>query len=380
MYGLRFGANEELVPDPDDLRTFLERTKKADGSGAHGSDLAHYRDLLRDFETFEKQRLHDVAHHNVREKMLYGVLGHSFFLSKVLLSSVSQYKYHLHTLSSLDFRKPTAFIRSAEEEISKLNPNKKPDAVKLARLQGMIDERTKTLEALQKQWSALIAELSDIALYVRNNIARVEQICEASIVVLVELQVGQKKEHELIEDIKTHFKEHLRDYLHQGSITKEHLETAKKEVATLSQEMSTLFKDDIFALTGLFEAIHDHAKKTVLEIDALMEKIAGRKGVSVEEYREVFTQIEQTLVSLVSDFRFEMKAPRVHTTTAYADILVEKRKEALDYLFELLERERRSEKNRRTDEDRRQFDDPDYDGPERRGHKERRVGKRTRHS
>jgi hypothetical protein len=380
IFGLRFGANEELVPDPDDLNAFLANTKKDDGSGPHSGDLTHYRGLLKDFDAFEKNRLHDVAHHNVREKMFYGVLGRSFFVNRVLLSSVAQYKYHLHTLGSLDFRKPTAFIRSAEEEMSRLNPKKKPDADKLARLQGMVDDRNKTLKALQKRWADLIAELSDIALYLKDNLTRIEQYCEASIVILVELQVGQKKENELIEDIKMHFKEHLRDYLHQGSITKEHLETAKKDVATLTQEMSSLFREDIYALTKLFEAIHDHAARSAREISALMEKTGGRKGISVEEYRELYTQIEQSLVSLVSDFRFEMKPARVHSTTAYESILVEKRKEALDYIFGMLERERRSEKNRRSGEDRREFDDPDYDGPERRGHQERRVGKKPRHS
>lgn len=379
IFGLRFGANEELVPDPNELNTFLEHTKKDDGSGPQSGDLARYRELLRDFDAFEQHKPHDTAHYNFREKMFFGVLAHSFFVSKVLLSSVAQYKYHAHALRSLDFRKPTAFIRSAEEEISKLNPKKKADEVKLARLQGMVDERNKALAELQKRWAALIAELRDIALYLRDNLVRIETICEASIVILVELQVGQKKEQELIEDIKTQFKEQLRDSLHQGSITKEDLEIAKKDVATLSQEMSTLFKDDVFALTGLFEAIHDHTRKSALAITALAEKLNSKKDPSQDEYREVFTQLEQALVSLVSGFHFEMKTPRIHTETAYQSILAEKRKETLDYLFALLERERRSEKNRRSEEDRRQFHDPDYEGPERRNGKDRRT-RTTRHS
>jgi len=380
IFGLRFGANEVLVPVAGELNAFLENTKKDDGRGPHNSDLAHYRGLLKDLAAFEKHQQDAVAHPDFRETMFYGVLRRSSFVSTVLLSSVAQYKYHVHTLRSLDFRKPAAFIRSAEDEMGRLNPKQKTDAVKLARLQNMIDDRNKILGALQKRGTALIAELSDIALYIRDNLIRIEKLCEASIVILVELQVGQRKENELIEDIKTHFKDHLRDYLHQGSITKELLEIAKKDVAALSQELSSLFRDDIYALTGLFEAIHDHTAKSAREINTLMGTISSRKGVRVEENREIFTQIEQTLVSLVSDFRFELKPPRIRSTTAYKHILVEKRKQTLAYLFELLERERRTGTSRRSGEDRRKIKDPDFEGIELRNNKDRRIGKRTRRS
>ncbi len=40
--------------------------------------------------------------------------------------------------------------------------------------------------------------------------------------------------------------------------------------------------------------------------------------------------------------------------------------------------ERRSEKERRTGEDRRKFNDPDYKGPERRSGQDRRIDKRRK--
>ncbi len=45
-----------------------------------------------------------------REQMLYGVLGHSHLVKPALKSAVEQYKFHVHTLSELDLKKPSAFI------------------------------------------------------------------------------------------------------------------------------------------------------------------------------------------------------------------------------------------------------------------------------
>jgi hypothetical protein len=380
IFGQRVGTNIELVPAPDELTAFLENTKTDDGRGSQNSDLARYRELLKDFNAFKKHQPFDAAHRYFRETMFYGALGRSFFVSPALLSTVEQFKYHVYTLKALDFRKPAAFIRAAEEELGRLDPHRKADAVKLARLQGMIDERNKALEALEKRWAALIAELSDIALYIRDNLTRIKKACEASIVILVELQIRRKKEDDLIENIKANINEHLANSLRHGAITKEHLESAKKDIATLSQEMSSLFRDDIYALTGLFEAVHDHARKSAIEINALMGELNLRKGISVDGYQKLFTRIEQALVSLVSDYCFDMKIPRTQTATAYKHVLAETRREGLDHIFELLERERRSEKERRSHEDRRTFNDPDYEEPERRSNGNRRVGKKIRHS
>jgi uncharacterized protein (UPF0147 family) len=378
IFGLRFQSNAELHPSQEELSDFLESPKKEGGRVLHGNDLTTYRELLKDVQAFESHQRQGAARQDFPEKMFYGVLSHSRFVNPALKSAVEQYKYLLHALITLDFRKPTAFIRSAEEDMSRLNQKNKDHAVRLARLRGMVDERKETLETLKRRWAALAEELGHIALYIRDNLVRIEKLCETSIVVLVDLQIERKKESHLIEDIKTHFKEHLKDSLRRGPITKQYLETVKKDVAMLSKEIAVILREDVYALTLLYEAIYDHAKKIAHEIDTLMAKIKGNKNNSYEDGRELFAQVERVLVSLISDYRFDLKTTEIHTETAHKNILVEKRKEMLDHLFELLQKERRSHRNRRTVEDRRRFKDPSRKGPERRGGKDRRSGKSRR--
>jgi hypothetical protein len=148
----------------------------------------------------------------------------------------------------------------------------------------------------------------------------------------------------------------------------------------LSKEISVLLREDVYTLTRLYEAIHDHTKKIARKIDALMAEIERKKNKRFEEDGKLFAQVEQVLVSLMSDHHFELKATEIHTETAHESILFEKRKEMLDHLFELLQKERRSSNNRRTGEDRRRFNDPDYKGPKRRSGKDRRSGKSRRKS
>jgi uncharacterized protein (UPF0147 family) len=377
IFGLRFQSNAELHPSQEELSDFLERMKK-DGEELHGNDLATYRELLKDVQAFERQKRQGAARQDFPGKMFYGVLSHSRFVNPALKSAVEQYVYLLHALITLDFKKPTAFIRSAEEDMSRLNQKNKDHAVRLARLRSMVAERKEALETLKSRWAALAEELNNIALYIRDNLVKIEKLCEASIVVLVDFQIKQKKENQLIEDIKTHFKEHLRDSLRHGPITKKYLETVKKDVAMLSKEISVILREDVYALTRLYEAIHDHTKKIAHEIDTLMAKIKGKKDKSFGDERELFERVEQVLVSLVSEYHFELKTTEIRTETAHENILLEKRKETLDYLFELLQKERRSRSNRRTSEDRRRFKDQNRKGPERRSGKDRRSGKNRR--
>lgn len=378
IFGLRFQSNAELHPSQEEIRDFLESVKKEGGHEQHGDDLAPYRELLKEVQTFERHHRQGAARQDYPGKMFYGVLSNSRFVSPALMSAVEQYKYLVHALRKLDFKKPTAFIKSAEEEMSKLNPKNKDHAVRLARLRGMVDERKETLETLKRRWAALAEELGHIALYIRDNLVRIEKLCEASIVVLVDLQIKRKKENQLIEDIKTHFKEHLKDSLRHGPITKQYLETVKKDVAVLSKEIAVILREDVYALTRLYEAIHDHAKKIAYEIDALMAKIKSKRDKSYEDDRELFAQVERVLVSLISDYRFELKTTELRTGTTHKDILIEKRKEMLGHLFELLQKERRSRSSRRTGEDRRRPSDPTYKGPERRKGKDRRSRKDRR--
>jgi hypothetical protein len=294
---------------------------------------------------------------------------------------VEQFKYQLHALTTIEFKKPRAFIKSTEEAIRQLNPKKKADAVKIAKMRGMAEERTAMLETLNKLWADLVEELGHLAMYIRHNLVKIEDRCEAAIVVLVDSHIARKKESQLIEDVKAQFKEQLKNDLHYGLITKQHLETAKHDVLVLSGELSNLFKDDIYELTRLYEAIYDHLKKTVKEIDAVMAEVGRRKDKRLEEDVDLFAEIEKILVSLVSDYQFELKAAEVRSKTGYESILLEKRKEMIDHLFELLKKERRSW-NRRSREDRRKQDLKGKEpirrsGVERRSSKERRKAERV---
>jgi uncharacterized protein YeeX (DUF496 family) len=378
IFGLRFDSNEKLLPSQEELRIFLQSAKKAGAGEPRANGLAAYRTLLEDLQAFERRQLQGGAQQDFREKMFYGVLGQSYFVNPALKSAVEEYQYHLDALLSLDFRKPAAFIRAAEEETGRLNPKKKEDAVKLARLTGMAEERRRAIEALGKRRAALAAELGDIARYIRDNLVKIEKLSESSIVVLVDTQLRRTKENQLIEDVKTYFKDRLRDSLHRGPVTKQDLEAAKKDVASLSKEIATLIREDVYAITGLFEAVHDHAKRIAREIDTLLGRIAGAKDAGFEDEAEPFAQVEKVLLSLVSEYHFELKTTEVRTETAHEDIFLEKRREMLDYLFDLLEKERRTGDRRRPGEDRRKFNDPARKGPERRSGKDRRSGKNRR--
>jgi hypothetical protein len=310
--------------------------------------------------------------------MFYGVLGHTQFFSPVLASEVEHFKYHLHALPGLDLKKPAAFIKSAEAEMSRLNPNKKEDAVKLARLHTLVDERKRTLESAVRRRPALVRELGNIALYLRDNLVLIEKRCETSIVVLVDLQISRKKENQMIEDIKTHFKEHLKDSLRKGPVAAQYMENIKKDVARLSREISSMYRDDIYTLTTLFEAVHDHTGKTAREIGILMAKIGHDGNRGIEDDQSRFAKIEKVLVSLISEYHFELKPAILHSETAHEDILVKNRKELLDHVFELVKKERRVRLDRRSAEDRRKFAVPANTGSERRKGKDRRSGKKRR--
>jgi hypothetical protein len=110
IFGLRFRSNERLQPSIDGLRIFLDSPKREGKGKPHGDDLAVYRELLQAVESFEHGQ-----QAGFRDRILFTVLGHSHLVKPALKSAVEQYKYHLHNLSELDLKKPSAFIKSAEE-------------------------------------------------------------------------------------------------------------------------------------------------------------------------------------------------------------------------------------------------------------------------
>jgi hypothetical protein len=331
IFGLRFRSNERLLPSNDELKHFLERPKKEGKGKRHGDDLAAYLELITAVKSFEHGQ-----EERVSDRILYSVLSHSHLVKLALRMAVAQYMFHLHALAELDLNKPAAFIRSAEEEIAKLNPKKKTDTARKERLLGMIDERKQSLKTLNKRWLALAEELGHIIEYIRNNLARIEKLSEDTIGVLVSDQIGRKKEIDLIEDIKTEFKERLRESLHQGTISQDHLATAKEAVADLSKRTADILRADVYAMTQLYEAIHEYTRKIFHELNAMLEEIKNKKHASFDEDLALFAQAENILVSLTNNCRFKVKAVEVGAETEHDGILIEKRRAMLDHLFELL--------------------------------------------
>jgi hypothetical protein len=377
IFGLRFGLNDELYPTSEELRIFLESPKRDDGQELHRDDLATYSAMIEETQSFEQYERHVAATQDFREQMYYGVLIHTRFFNHALKSAVEQYKYHLHVLTELDFAKPAAFVRSAEEELSKLNPKKKDDAAKLARLHGLVEERKKMLESRKSHWLVLARELTHIATYIRNNLVNIQRLCETSMSVLKDPRTVQNVEKMLTENIKTHFKEHLKDALHgESPVTREYLAAVKKEVDLLLEVAAALVLKDISTLGGLYEEVRDHIRKAVGEIDDLTAKVGN---TIFEEDREHFVRLEQVLVSLITNCRFGLKPAKIiGSETSYKNVLVEKRIGVLEHLLDLLKKDRRSWSDRRSSKDRRKFNEAVEKRAEQRSGKDRRSGKNRR--
>ena len=338
IFGLRFVINDDLLPSREALKAFLDGPME-DGSGKpRSAELAWYYDLLAAVEGYERGQLQAATAQGFQDKMFYGALRNSRFVSPNLKAAVEQYLYYLHVLSTLDLKKPTAFIRSAEEEISKLSPKKSDEATKRDRLQGMVDERKKALDVLKKQWKALAAELSRILEYVRENMARVDKLCDLSGTVLINEQNGGKKENELIEDIKMHYKERLLEFLRHGSITKEQMEAAKEEVAVLTKRFSDLFREDVQSLTTVYEAVRTHIQKLYRELDGASKAIERKGHVSIDDDVTLYAQASGHLLSLISDLHVELKPIDIGAGTEQDVLLFEKRREMLTYFLDLLQR------------------------------------------
>ncbi|HEY6010362.1 MAG TPA: hypothetical protein VIX18_02745 [Nitrospirota bacterium] len=374
-FGIRFGSNEDLAPSQDELAAFLQSPKNGRGQETHGSDLAAYEKLLENVQAFEQNQRQDVAP-DISRRMFYQTLSLSQFFNPGLSSAVAQYKYQMHKLATLDFRKPAAFIKSAEEEMKKLNPKKSADAVKLAKFQEMIEERNRAIATLTRARTAIPGELVNIAGYIRDNLAMIRAHCEASIMLLVDLHISRKKEEQLVEDLKTHFKEHLRDSLQLGPVTRQYAETVKQDVSVLSKELSDIVRADIYSVTQLFEAIHDRAKLITGQIESLLSSRRG--GAAGVGDQTIFAKIEQVLVTLVSECRFDFEPAVVRSDTAHEQLLGEKRKELLDHVFDLLQKERRQRMDRRSGEDRRQAPAPEHAGGEQRSGRDRRAHDRRK--
>lgn len=372
IFGLRFGSTPEISPSQEELDAFLRSPKKSGRKELQGHDTAPYAELLRRIRAIEQRG----ARPDLHEKMFCFVLRHSCFVNLALKSAVEYYKYHAHALATLDFKKPTAFIMAAEAEMRKLK--RREDGARLERLRLMVEDRRKALRVLERRRAALIGELSHIAGYVRDNLVKIEKLCETSIVVLVNAGVGRGGEAGMIKAMRERFKENLRDYQSDGPVPSRDSQVPEDNIEYLSNEISRLFREDVYALATLYEAVHDHAHKTAAAIDALLAQTKGAKNQGGGDGTRIFARLESVLVSLVSDFHFDLKPPASPAGPGRMEFLRETRKEMLELLFELLQRERRQRVDRRRLVDRRKGRDQKYQGPERRIGQERRSGKSRR--
>lgn len=338
IFGLRFQSNENLQPTQEELDRFLEGPKQAHGVERHLDDLAKYLRDLKAVDDFESSRWRGTAKYDFNERKFLGVLSHSHFFKSALKLAFEQYRYHYSRLCALDFKKPQSFVKSAQHEINSLSPKKTLDKPKIARLQALVDQRNRDLEALEKIRLDLTTELKHIAVYVRDNLIRIQKLCVSSISVLVGLQLGKEKENELIEDVKKHFKEEIRDHMQLGPVSRQFAEKVKEDFSQHSKELSQILLEDIYFVTLLYEQIHDHAAAFIARLDTHVRQVEAKKGGHSEEDRGVLGKIDQDLVALISDYRFEVrKTDEAVRKDGHGRLLMEKRKEMLNHLLDLLQ-------------------------------------------
>ncbi len=378
IFESRTDFNEDIQPTPKDLAAFLANPGKAVGEDPRINDLDVYRKFLKEADEYKQHQVS--AAPDIQQRILFGVLDHTKFINPVLLSEVEMYAYQVHRLESLDFKNPATFIKAAEHEMTRLSIKKINDVMRMERLRQMIAERKKVLAILKKQWLEITPELRRIALYVRQNLVRLEKLCETSVVILAEAGIGRTKEKQLIENVNNFFRELLKRALHQGKITRQNLEKARDEVEMVTTELSVLITEDGDALTKWYETIHDHVKASSKDIAGLLADIESKKSGTVLENLRLFKQLEHVLVSLLSGCRLEIKPARIGQGTPHDSIVNAKRMEMLDYLFEQVHKERRTRSDRRGRPNRRKANDSNYQGPERRSGRDRRSVKSRRSS
>ena len=144
-------------------------------------------------------------------------------------------------------------------------------------------------------------------------------------------------------------------------------------MTALALKASNLIEGDIRALRDLYNAIHRHMETMARNIDALIGKIINGRSTDIEEDLVLYAQIEHVLVSLISDYHFELRRDDARTGAGQSDIVLEKRWGMINRLFTLLNQDRRISMNRRISTDRRISSDHRYQSQERRERKARRA-------
>jgi hypothetical protein len=373
IFGLPFLSTQNLEPTREQLTAFLETP-----GNRQAHDLTVFRSLLESIDAFKQKRLPEAEQDDIQKQLFYGVLQYSQFADHTLLSAVELFHYQMRALNAIDFATPASFIESAQATINKLSKKKIDDVTRMLRLQEMISERKKIIATLTLTWDELAAELLRIALYITDNLAKIEERCEVSIIALSDRGVTGKKEREIIEEIKTHFKDVLKSSLHTSKISMQDVQASLKEATLVSEEVSIAIQEDVNTLTGLYEALHEHLQKAIQAIEAVLSTFEKNKGKTPLEKKPFFQTLANALATLLSIHRLEQQATGLHTETTHEALITSKRKEMLAFLFALVQKERRSQTDRRTTTERREAEDPNYRGPERRTSKDRRSGKNRR--
>ncbi len=362
---------------PNEIPTFL---KSLDGEGGtvRPDDLEAYRQLFKNAEAFHVLPQPDSATDDVQQQMFYHVLGHTKFLNRDLLSVVEHYKQNLHVLTSLDFVSPMTSLRSAEKEIDTMSTGRVDHAARLAHLQEMIAAQKQRLSELKKHWLFLTSELRRLSLMMNDHLSTMGKKCDASIAILADCEVAKNRERLKIEDIKKHYRTQLKYNMYGSRVTWRDLENAKMEFDLLSREISILGKEEITSLAQLYASIRSRIKTTKNEIDALLTEIENKKNESVKENKDLFKRLGRVLVSFLSDRRFGLKTPESRNAAADETIIRTARKELLDYLFDVVQKERRARNERRSLTDRRKNQNVKYKGVERRSGTDRRTTNRRK--
>ena len=333
IFGMRFHSNESLQPGTGEIASFLDRRRAPGSPERHRDDLAAYAGLLGRIEAYEAGQMQMMQGLDLGDRMLLGALSHSQFFSSGLRIAVEEYKYHLGQLDGIDLAKPADFIRAAEEELRKLDRKKKEDQPKIARFTAMITQRRKDQDELERRRRMLAGELCHIAVYVRDNLAKVRKRSEEAITRLAALQVSGEVSGRLVGDLKAHFKDQVRDNRDlAGGVTKEYLETLKGEVPQLAQQLSRLLLEDLYAVTRTFEALHDHVRDVNIQIETLTAQAEAVRERAGGRGADVFGRIERVLVALITKFPAG-EALHPGPEGPQSALLREKRREMLDQVL-----------------------------------------------
>ncbi|HTG00430.1 MAG TPA: hypothetical protein VK654_07550 [Nitrospirota bacterium] len=370
IFAPRRSSNERIRPTQESLDIFLAHTEKVCGRELHLSDVSEFRRMLKvSAGTAEKTAKSAL---DLGALMHMGVLGKSGYLSAELPRAVEEFKYHLEALHALDFRSPMTLLKSLELEMSRLNVNKARDLILMVKFQEMIAGQKKIRSGLMRRYLQIATELFDIALYVRGNLIRIEERCEAAMSMLATFEIGREKEQQLLDEIKNKLKAQLKAGLSRGLVSKVRLASARSEYTALTQEIAQCVRADTATLRGLYQKLGNRMKKATQEIDNLLREIENKKSGTVKENRGLFRLVGDELVLLLSIRGFEAGSVYISQETTHHSLLEAVRKRMVGHLLDAVTRGRRGRADRRSRPDRRTSAAARYKGPERRSGTSRR--------